>query len=244
MGSVVSRWPPWVYPRACGGTKEAAHHMETALGLSPRVRGNRRIRVTCSLTHGSIPARAGEPSAGKPPRSRNTVYPRACGGTWTCFTRASAASGLSPRVRGNPGLHLLDKLALRSIPARAGEPPSSRRGTPVARVYPRACGGTPAEIVPPNVGQGLSPRVRGNLLRETQGSLATRSIPARAGEPAATLVQATLVGVYPRACGGTGPGRCPGGSLQGLSPRVRGNRGSGYFGSDVKRSIPARAGEP
>ena len=50
-----------VYPRACGGTSrrstEAAYHS----GLSPRVRGNRRLRRRRAADRRSIPARAGEP---------------------------------------------------------------------------------------------------------------------------------------------------------------------------------------
>ena len=51
------------------------------------------------------------------------------------------------------------------------------------RVYPRACGGT--KMVPRVLpeGQGLSPRVRGNLYLPSIYVGFTGSIPARAGEP-------------------------------------------------------------
>ena len=54
---------------------------------------------------------------------------------------------------------------------------------PAGTVYPRACGGTGSGSVYRQSGQGLSPRVRGNLdggdgLLNNGGS-----IPARAGEP-------------------------------------------------------------
>ena len=51
-------------------------------GLSPRVRGNRRIQLTSSVVLGSIPACAGEPDLR---------------GVMVC-----PGYGLSPRVRGNP----------------------------------------------------------------------------------------------------------------------------------------------
>ena len=41
-------WCPTVYPRVCGGTAAAAFRDDAREGLSPRVRGNRRIGC-CSL---------------------------------------------------------------------------------------------------------------------------------------------------------------------------------------------------
>ena len=52
-----------VYPRVCGGTIPASRRPDYGQGLSPRVRGNRRIPQRRSLGGGSIPACAGEPSA-------------------------------------------------------------------------------------------------------------------------------------------------------------------------------------
>ena len=113
--------------------------------------------------------------------------------------------------------------------------------------------------------EGLSPRVRGNRPRRFRNTRSTRSIPARAGEPAAAMIWASNSGVYPRACGGTlgarwdEPARL--GSIparagepkqlpflttpvQGLSPRVRGNLCLPHAPGAALRSIPARAGEP
>ena len=53
----------------------------------------------------------------------------------------------------------------RSIPACAGEPHGAGTGQSYGWVYPRVCGGTPGPLYYLTVGQGLSPRVRGNLLR-------------------------------------------------------------------------------
>ncbi len=53
-----------VYPRACGGTASRHHCRTSALGLSPRVRGNLRRLVLRGSQTGSIPARAGEPLIG------------------------------------------------------------------------------------------------------------------------------------------------------------------------------------
>ena len=70
-----------VYPRACGGTRNAIVAVLAVRGLSPRVRGNRRDLQAPAIRNGSIPARAGEPIDGAFPETDQTVYPRACGGT-------------------------------------------------------------------------------------------------------------------------------------------------------------------
>ena len=53
---------------------------------------------------------------------------------------------------------------------------------------------------------GLSPRVRGNPMAANMSRSSAGSIPARAGEPRVGVLAGLFVGVYPRACGGTGRG--------------------------------------
>ena len=112
------------------------------------------------------------------------------------------------------------------------------------RVYPRVCGGTSDEDDQRLVQEGLSPRVRGNLLVIRDRNQVLGSIPACAGEPPSLLIPMALPRVYPRVCGGTVVG--PSVSLvdQGLSPRVRGNRPDGDRATAAGGSIPACAGEP
>ena len=91
---------------------------------------------------------------------------------------------------------------------------------------------------------GLSPRVRGNHLLELVPADYRRSIPARAGEPCLAYRDKPHRPVYPRACGGTPfTVECRNGAI-GLSPRVRGNLLAAPLLQAVRRSIPARAGEP
>ena len=52
-----------VYPRVCGGTFVVVASVWYWMGLSPRVRGNRRGRHGGAVLMGSIPACAGEPTA-------------------------------------------------------------------------------------------------------------------------------------------------------------------------------------
>ena len=70
------------------------------------------------------------------------------------------------------------------------------------------------------------------------------SIPASAGEPGSCRVSHQSSGVYPRECGGATRRWTERWPRQGLSPRVRGSRGSGPCGKTRHGSIPASAGEP
>ena len=94
-------WVLRVYPRVYGGTRMMSWRLLPSLGLSPRVRGNRRNPSVPYGGTGSIPACTGEPSCGRIPCNMWRVYPRVYGGTTTFSVDALLARGLSPRVRGN-----------------------------------------------------------------------------------------------------------------------------------------------
>ena len=111
-----------VYPRVCGGTSIALTLKLITIGLSPRVRGNRRYSHRHMSKRRSIPACAGEPFTSVPSGKVIKVYPRVCGGTSIALTLKLITIGLSPRVRGNHAFEVGDDLAQRSIPACAGEP--------------------------------------------------------------------------------------------------------------------------
>ena len=195
----------------------------TGAGLSPRVRGNPPRRTVSGWTGRSIPACAGEPYAYPLRPHPRAVYPRVCGGTPALTTGPRERQGLSPRVRGNLGHPAGDEVAVGSIPACAGEPPTSACHWTSDRVYPRVCGGTDLIIGVPGHPEGLSPRVRGNPEATISYNPAPRSIPACAGEPTSIFVPLSCREVYPRVCGGT-PSRAPlAAPGSGLSPRVRGN---------------------
>ena len=143
-------------------------------------------------------------------------------------------TGLSPRVRGNPG-EVGHQVHYRgSIPASAGQP--GLRRSP--------CGATGAPSSSRHRRRGLSPRVRGNhpkicLCRGVLGS-----IPASAGQPFNVVFILYPNAVYPRECGATGFTKQTTWSTPGLSPRVRGNRSSDIKCVSIGRSIPASAGQP
>ena len=101
---------------------------------------------------------------------------------------AAVKVGLSPRVRGNLSGFLRRGRIDRSIPACAGEPPTSRLGElwPHRPVYPRVCGGTSAGFDAQDFAHS------------------SRSIPACAGEPGATsrlMTSTECVGLSPRVRG-------------------------------------------
>ena len=233
-----------VYPRACGGTTANSGGWPGIAGLSPRVRGNQARRVRGEAAYRSIPARAGEPASVALTSALKKVYPRACGGTGVKHPIHVPMMGLSPRVRGN--LVHSDYIFSNwwSIPARAGEPQRSGAGFSLQEVYPRACGGTGAPPMPVAHHDGLSPRVRGNLVQLSSIQGQWRSIPARAGEPGQDDFGHDSAQVYPRACGGTAYHVPLLVVPLGLSPRVRGNRIPCPLAGRPIGSIPARAGEP
>ena len=131
-----------------------------------------------------------------------------------------------------------------SIPAPAGEPVGQVSRCRLRGVYPRACGGTRAARAAAERCRGLSPRLRGNRRHRAGRCGQPGSIPAPAGEPAMVYVNVALAAVYPRACGGTVELFIMNRILSGLSPRLRGNRGTAGAGPVQRRSIPAPAGEP
>ena len=228
----------------CGGTPLALFLQGHVVGLSPRVRGNQDELAAEIERKGSIPACAGEPPIAQPLRSQGEVYPRVCGGTTQAACYNTKYHGLSPRVRGNLAVDRPRIAYQRSIPACAGEPRRPRSACLGMQVYPRVCGGTTLMPAYPIAVKGLSPRVRGNRLRIQLGHRRPRSIPACAGEPQLEAVDDSVVGVYPRVCGGTSNSSNGASFANGLSPRVRGNPPAQYNVAVRPRSIPACAGEP
>ncbi len=218
-----STTPRRVYPRMCGGTVAIGVFAVAAQGLSPHVRGNLRDATALRRREGSIPACAGEPASCRGVMSSVRVYPRMCGGTLTPSNACADPWGLSPHVQGNRSRGRLRATATRSIPACAGEPTWRISASPIPRVYPRMCGGTRPERTGRSAHRGLSPHVRGNRKRQRGEAIPPRSIPACAGEPSVVASGNPGARVYPRMCGGTGPGGLGWQFAAGLSPHVRGN---------------------
>ena len=257
-----------VYPRPRGGTRLVLTLGAANMGLSPPTRGNRtradagiwrsgRRRGLSPPTRGnpgagrrtrktkrSIPAHAGEPARRDYPKRLDGVYPRPRGGTRLDCTKANPLSGLSPPTRGNQFVSAGRAAEMRSIPAHAGELDRARARRAHTAVYPRPRGGT--QPLRPELAYplGLSPPTRGNRARADTRARGHGSIPARAGEPERADGRRRRTAVYPRPRGGT---LYTGDRLMeydGLSPPTRGNQRSFYEFAEIRRSIPAHAGEP
>ena len=74
--------------------------------------------------------------------------------------------------------------------------------------------------------RGLSPHVRGNPFGLPPRRVRIGSIPACTGKPLCLAVTCMVRQVYPRMYGETGGGSAAALNLGGLSPHVRGNRGT------------------
>ena len=111
-----------VYPRECGATTRCVSTSLTAIGLSPRVRGNPVFPPAQDQVHRSIPASAGQPGRQSCSDRPVRVYPRECGATSNSMNTDASDAGLSPRVRGNPTVTNQPVTANGSIPASAGQP--------------------------------------------------------------------------------------------------------------------------
>ena len=208
------------------------------------MRGNHWRTQHLVLDVGSIPACAGEPKPVLSWLGKSKVYPRVCGGTSWRRRRKRTASGLSPRVRGNPVRPWSILCPFGSIPACAGEPSRLSFRCVDFLVYPRVCGGT-QDCDYDHLGlDGLSPRVRGNRCDVFPTLTSIRSIPACAGEPDRSPPYLAKQRVYPRVCGGTLRSNLYEKAIKGLSPRVRGNHSQDGHRHGGARSIPACAGEP
>ena len=233
-----------VYPRSRGGTTRCRADPVNAKGLSPLARGNPQRLGQQRFARGSIPARAGEPSANRAGFGVVRVYPRSRGGTAYSKTSELIGAGLSPLARGNLDKIVRRLLSLGSIPARAGEPERMARNSARMRVYPRSRGGTQRRQACIARLLGLSPLARGNQKSESVLTPALGSIPARAGEPKIGKGKAIRTKVYPRSRGGTAHKLKQARAKWGLSPLARGNLRSADCGAAYGGSIPARAGEP
>ena len=133
--------PARVYPRVCGGATGAKPLESSIRGLSPRVRGSRRLLADEPDRRGSIPACAGEPPSLRPRPRSAAVYPRVCGGAESPGHEPSELLGLSPRVRGSRTSGIGAAISSGSIPACAGEPGLAAFLCRLHAVYPRVCGG-------------------------------------------------------------------------------------------------------
>ena len=152
-------------------------------------------------------------------------------------------AGSSPRMRGKLVGHLSFLLDERIIPAHAGqttcsEPTNGRRPD-----HPRACGANCGTLPIALAMSGSSPRMRGKLLLIEPEYLASRIIPAHAGQTVIVFCSVFFIADHPRACGANLITQFVRSSLLGSSPRMRGKPGRCQGRVCTGRIIPAHAGQ-
>ena len=110
------------------------------------------------------------------------AHPRAGGENLEQSTGAIEAVGSSPRGRGKRIADLVEVIAERLIPARAGKTGERAQQLDAARAHPRAGGENPARRHGRSNDGGSSPRGRGKLFASDVCPLTPGLIPARAGK--------------------------------------------------------------
>ena len=120
MGRMMSPVNASVHPRASGERAWRSTLHQPCTGSSPRERGTPRGRGARDRLLRFIPARAGNARRASPPGFCGPVHPRASGERWITSATSAFSRGSSPRERGTRQHLLPRRLAVRFIPARAG----------------------------------------------------------------------------------------------------------------------------
>jgi len=232
-----------VDPRSRGGDEGRTSDGFPFEGRSPLTRGRLAGRQQAMANTGSIPAHAGETSAGAATRGGQTVDPRSRGGDQSGRMSGGATTGRSPLTRGRPG-HTTDNWgAHRSIPAHAGETCPADGVQARREVDPRSRGGDGTMRPAEGRLSGRSPLTRGRRLALGNPRSGRGSIPAHAGETCSRASRVLATRVDPRSRGGD-PHAVPFNSIAtGRSPLTRGRRVVAVHAHLHQRSIPAHAGE-
>ena len=154
------------------------------------------------------------------------------------------ARGPSPRARGIPWHAAGRPSALGSIPASAGNPPTSGPCWRPARVHPRERGES-LDVQPlQQIARGPSPRARGIPTGSRSAARELGSIPASAGNPSCSATWTPGGRVHPRERGESWGALESGGQISGPSPRARGIHRREHQPRPGPGSIPASAGNP
>ena len=190
-----------------------------------------------------IPAHAGQTRWSRLFVSVCTDHPRACGANSASGTGPSYGTGSSPRMRGKPAACGRGPLAVRIIPAHAGQTIALRYPQTTCPDHPRACGANYDLQADPKGNAGSSPRMRGKRGRERHGRWCHRIIPAHAGQTRHHQTCRRPRPDHPRACGANKRSVDLQGSGVGSSPRMRGKHDVSKGARQRRRIIPAHAGQ-
>ena len=126
------------------------------------------------------------------------VYPRWRGELDRTASVVSSGSGLSPLARGTPVFANLWTIAIRFIPAGAGNTGARNTKPCICSVYPRWRGEHEMLVSVNAANTGLSPLARGTHILQNTRLISTRFIPAGAGNTRRLISAARDSPVYPR----------------------------------------------
>ena len=146
-------------------------------------------------------------------------------------------------MRGKPAACGRGPLAVRIIPAHAGQTIALRYPQTTCPDHPRACGANYDLQADPKGNAGSSPRMRGKRGRERHGRWCHRIIPAHAGQTRHHQTCRRPRPDHPRACGANKRSVDLQGSGVGSSPRMRGKHDVSKGARQRRRIIPAHAGQ-
>ena len=212
-----------VHPRVCGERAVSVPAFLGTDGSSPRMRGTRRR--SCASRRGGrfIPAYAGNACMCVRPVRMPSVHPRVCG----------------ERTPAGPGYQ---RRSMRFIPAYAGNAALNPVDESGRSVHPRVCGERSGVGVDLTYSAGSSPRMRGTPGCSNPSTTGERFIPAYAGNAAGRSKFDMNFTVHPRVCGERGGTSRSGVGPSGSSPRMRGTHVEDEVAGELRRFIPAYAG--
>ena len=190
-----------------------------------------------------IPAHAGQTRRFHALDRKRADHPRACGANVQGTVILRAPTGSSPRMRGKRVLHHRAEIAKRIIPAHAGQTKSPSLALDPSSDHPRACGANVADYLSPRFRHGSSPRMRGKHASALALTAPVRIIPAHAGQTAHATGTARSKTDHPRACGANSLASLATCGVTGSSPRMRGKLVAAVRRVQLRRIIPAHAGQ-
>jgi len=231
-----------VHPRARGERTVSNFRHGRRGGSSPRTRGTHTLVPPSEALGRFIPAHAGNADAACECGPQRTVHPRARGERPASSVYTLVPPGSSPRTRGT--LSRVGRLAVtaRFIPAHAGNAFLAPQSCPAGPVHPRARGERIGNLSWRAQGIGSSPRTRGTHGARRVLPRVGRFIPAHAGNARRQPRRRGARSVHPRARGERLPGATEIVANTGSSPRTRGTRHPDLHPGQVRRFIPAHAG--
>ena len=170
------------------------------------------------------------------------VYPRWRGELDRTASVVSSGSGLSPLARGTPVFANLWTIAIRFIPAGAGNTGARNTKPCICSVYPRWRGEHEMLVSVNAANTGLSPLARGTHYAFLRLPGFCRFIPAGAGNTRVGKSRGNRTPVYPRWRGEHSMSQNFKAGIRGLSPLARGTRFCLRYLLLCLRFIPAGAG--